>query len=54
MEGDCHAVALRIEELCRKWKIRLETFWISRDSKQIEYCNRMSKEVDMSDYWIAD
>ena len=25
MKEDCHAVALRIEELCRKWNIRLET-----------------------------
>ena len=54
MKKDCHAVALRIEELCRKWKIKLETFWISRDSKQIEYCDWVSKEVDTSDYWIAD
>ena len=54
MKGDCHAVALRIEELCRKWKIRLETFWVSRDSKQIKYCDCMSKDVDTSDYWISD
>ena len=32
----------------------METFWISRDTEQIEYCYRMSKEVDMSDYWISD
>ena len=47
-------MALRIEKLCRKWNIRLETFWISRDTEQIEYCDMMSKEVDTFDYWISD
>ena len=54
MKEDCHAVALRVDELCRKWKIKLETFWVSRDTMQIEYCNIMSKDVDTSDYWISD
>ena len=34
--------------------IRLETFWISRDTEQIEYCDKVSKEVDTSYYWISD
>merc|ERR1712163_94447 len=39
MKRDCHSVALEIEKLCRKFEVQLETFWISRDSKQIEYCD---------------
>ena len=29
MKRYCHRVAVRIEELCRRHKIKLETFWIS-------------------------
>ena len=54
MKEDCHAVAVRIEELCRKWNTQLDTFWISRDTEQIEYCDRMSKDLDKSYYWISD
>ena len=54
MKEDCHAVAIRIEELCRKWNIKWETFWVSRDMEQIEYCDKMSKDVDTSDYWISN
>ena len=27
MKKDCHDVAVRIQEMCRSWSIRLETFW---------------------------
>ena len=54
MKEDCHAVALRIERLCRKWNIKMETFWISRHTEQIEYCDKVSKEVDTCDHWISD
>ena len=52
MKRDCHEVAVRIERLCREFNIRLETFWISRDSKEIEFCDSWSKQVDKSDYWL--
>ena len=52
MKVDCHEVAVRIEEVCRVWEIRLETFWLSRESKEIEYCDTLSKDVDTSDYWL--
>ena len=54
MKPDCHEVAVRIEEVCRVLQIKLETFWLSRDSREIELCNGWSKEVDTSDYWISD
>ena len=53
MKRDCHKVAVEIEKLCRKFEIRLETFWISRESKEIEYCDAWSKEIDESDYWMS-
>ena len=53
MKTDCHEVAVRIEEVCRAWEISLETFWLSRESREIEYCDALSKEVDKSDYWLS-
>ena len=53
MKPDCHMVAKRIQEICSKWEIRLEMFWITRDSNQIKYCNQVSKEIDTSDYWLV-
>ena len=50
MKRDCHQVATEIEKLCRRFEIRLETFWISRESREIEYCDAWSKEVDELDY----
>ena len=49
MKRDCHEVAVRIDRLCKEFDIRLETLWLSRESKEIEYCNSWSKEVDTSD-----
>ena len=46
-------MALGIERVCREFEIKLETFWISRDSKQIEFCDAWSKEVDESDYCMS-
>ena len=43
MKEDCHIVAIRIEEPCRKWKNKLDSFWISRESEQIEYCNMLAQ-----------
>ena len=53
MKRDCHSVALGIERVCREYEIKLETFWISRESKQIEFCDAWSKEVDESDYCMS-
>ena len=53
MKKDCHEVAVKIERLCREHNICLETFWLSRESKEIEYCDSWSKEVDTSDYWLT-
>ena len=52
MKPDCHEVAVKIEEFCRRFQVRLETFWLSRDSREIEFCDSWSKEVDTGDYWI--
>ena len=54
MKPDCHGVAERIADLCREHQIKLECFWVSRDSLEITLCDRWSKEVDTSEYWIGD
>ena len=54
MKPDCHEVAIRIEETCRVYQIKLETFRLSRDSREIKLFDKWSKEVDTSDYWISD
>ena len=54
MKSDCHEIAVRIEEVCLGLQVKLETFWLSRDSREIEMCDRWSKEVDTSDYWVSD
>ena len=54
MKPDCHEIAVRIEEACRFYQVKLEMFWLSRDSREIEMCDKWSKEVDTSDYWITD
>ena len=54
MKRDCHQVAVEIEKLCWKFEIRLETFWVSRESRVIDYYDAGSKEVDVSDYWMSD
>ena len=36
MKRDCHFVVVEIEKLCRRFEIRLETFWILREFRQIE------------------
>ena len=53
MKRDCHFVAVEIEKLCRRFEIRLETFWILRESRQIEYCDVWSKEVVELDYCMS-
>ena len=42
-----------IEKLSRRFEIKLETFWISRESREIQFCDAWSKEVDESDYWMS-
>ena len=54
MKSNCHLVAERIEEICRKFRIRLECFWLSRESQEITLCDKWSKEIDTSEYWLQD
>ena len=54
MKPDRHEIAVRIKEACRFYQVKLEMFWLSRDSREIKMCDKWSKEVDTSDYWITD
>ena len=53
MKPHCHEVALRIAELTRRWEIELDPFWISREEPQIREVDKLSKEVDTSDYKLS-
>ena len=53
MKRDCHFVVVEIEKLCRRFEIRLETLWVLRESRQIEYCDVWSKEVVELDYCMS-
>ena len=51
---DCHKVAIRILRLCTEHRIYLKNFWLKRDSMQIKFCEKLSKDIDHSDYWLLD
>ena len=53
MKEDCHQVAERIVALVKRFEITLETFWLSRESTQIELCDALSKDFDTSDYALS-
>ena len=53
MKPRCHEVAARIVDLAKKWEIELDTFWLSRDEIPIVEVDRLSKEVDTSDYKLS-
>ena len=39
MIRDCHGMVVKIKELCRRYGIRPETFWFSRELREIEFCD---------------
>ena len=49
MKKDCHSVAKRISQICQKLEIKLEPFWLRRNSIQITFCDSFSKDFDSSD-----
>ena len=53
MKAECHEVALRIWDLVKRFELVLETFWVSRDSVQVQFCDDLSKDFDTSDYRLC-
>ena len=53
MKRDCHEVAVRIDELVKKWKIEFEVVWQRRETEEIRFADRMSKDFDFGDYRVS-
>ena len=54
MREDCHQVAKRISQICQQLEIKLEPFWLRRNTVQITFCDSLSKDFDSSDYALSD
>ena len=39
MKREYYGVTIKIEELCKRYNIKLETVWISRELREIEFCD---------------
>ena len=53
MKPDCHTVAKRINDLIREWDVNFEIVWLSRESEEIRFADRISKDFDFGDYRIS-
>ena len=49
MKPDCHTVAKRINDLIREWDVSFEIVWLSRESEEIRFADRISKDFDFGD-----
>ena len=45
MREDCHGVAVLIEKVFRKFDVKIEPFWLSRDSKHFILSDKFRKDV---------
>ena len=50
---DCHVVAKRINGLIRELDVNFEIAWLSRESEEIRFADRISKDFDFGDYRIS-
>jgi hypothetical protein len=53
MKADCHAVAKRINALIRQLDVNFEIVWLSRESEEIRFADRISKDFDFGDYRLS-
>jgi hypothetical protein len=47
-------VAKRIADLVERYDIKLEMVWRRRNTEEITWCDRISKEFDLSEYRIEE
>ena len=52
-KSDCHRVAVRINELVRELNVEFEIVWQSRNSEEIRFADKISKDFDFGDYRIS-
>ena len=53
MKPDCHVVAKRINALIRELDVNFEIAWLSRESVEIRFADRISKDFDFGDYRLS-
>ena len=53
MKPKCHMVAKRIWQLVRQFDMTFECVWQPRESSQIQICDNLSKQFDLSDYKLS-
>ena len=53
MKAELHDLACAIVELCNMYQIHLKVEWMSRNEKQIQFCDQLSKDFDPSEYRIS-
>ena len=53
MKEDCHRVAIKINELIQELKIDFEIVWQSRETEEIRFADKVSKDFDFGDYRIS-
>ena len=53
MKKDCHEVAKRINDLIRQLNVNFEIVWLSRESEEIRFADRISKDFDFGDYRLS-
>ena len=54
MKADCHLVAKRINDLICRLNISFEIVWLSRESEEIRFADRISKDFDFGDYRLSN
>ena len=53
MKKDCHEVAKRINDLIRQLNVNFKIVWLSRESEEIRFANRISEDFDFGDYRLS-
>ena len=50
---DCHKVAVRINKLIQEFGLKFEIVWQSRETEEIRFADKISKDFDFGDYKIS-
>ena len=54
MKEDCHRVARRINDLIQVLSVHFDIVWQSRETEEIRFADKISKDFDFGDYRISD
>ena len=54
MKPELHSLEEEIMEVCQKFRIELKVEWLSRESDQVNFFDKMSKDFDSAEYRILE